>query len=184
MKKELALALFLVAGLMMASCSAEDSSRFQDVGGDYGRKLISTMESDETETTAVSNNNDTLWDWGSTPKGTMVLDGNLIADPRYSPNRLNVVQNWLDESLMDPYSSTTASAYTYTDSITGEVVKTYVDPTTGESYYKYTDSVSGKLVYVYFNPSTGVPTRVTFAPVTSQPEEEQQGTFTLPSIFR
>jgi hypothetical protein len=185
--RALALALFLVAGLMIASCSADDSGRFQNVGGDYGRTFINSIKSDETETVAASNSSDTLWDWGGSPKGTMVLDGNLISDPRYAPNKLNVVENYLDESFMDPYNPySQASAYTYTDSVTGEVVPTYMDPTTGEPYYKYTDPVSGKLLYVYFNPLTGVPTRTVFAPDSdSAPAgQEGQGTFTLPSIFR
>lgn len=187
MKKALVLALFLMAGLMIAICSAGDSSRFQSVGGDYGRAFISSMKSDETESADESDSGDTLWDWGGTPKGTMVLDGSLIGDPRYALNKLNVVENYLDESFMDPYNPySQASAYTYTDSVTGEVVPTYVDPTTGESYYKYTDPLSGKLLYVYFNPLTGVPTRTAFAPASDSAKggQEDQGTFNLPSIFR
>jgi hypothetical protein len=185
MKNALALALILVACLLVASCCAENSTRFQSVGGDYGRKMISTIKTNETQTTAASNSNGTLWNWGSSPKGTLVVDGNLIGDPTYTMKRLNrVSNNYLGDTYVDPYG-TAAPEYTYTDAATGEVVTTYVDPTTGESYYTYTDSVSKKLVYVYFNPETGVPTRTALAPASSQTaeKEEEQKTFSLPPIF-
>ena len=176
-----ALAVILAAYLLLGSCCAQDSSRFQSVGGDYGRELISAIKSNDTQAAAAtSDKNSSMWSWGSSPKGTLVVDGNLVGDPAYAMKKLNVVQNWLGESLTDPYSKT-PTEYSYTDATTGEPVTTYVDPTSGQYYYKYTDTVSGKLIYVYFDPTTGVPTRASFAPDTEK--DDASTTFTLPPIF-
>ena len=175
------LLVVLVIDLMAAGCYAQDSSRFQSVGGDFGRKVISTIKSDDTQPAAANDNNGSLWSWGSSPKGTMVVDGNLIGDPSYTMKKLNVTSNWLGDSFVDPYG-TAAPAYSYTDAQTGEPVKTYVDPITGQSYYTYTDYKTGRLVYVYFNPETGVPTYASFGPVSGQYLEQKQ--FALPAIFQ
>ncbi len=175
-----ALAVVLLVFLLAAGCYAQSSDRFQSVGGDFGRKIIGTIKADDTKPAASSGNNGSLWGWGSSPKGTLVVDGNLIGDPKYTMKKLNVVSNWLGDSFVDPYG-TAAPAYSYTDAETGEPVKTYVDPISGQSYYMYMDSKTGKTVYVYFNPETGVPTYASFAPVSGQYIEEKK--FALPPIF-
>jgi len=174
-----ALAVALLVCLLAAGCYAQSTGNFQSVGGDYGRKVISTIKADDTKP-AAGGNNGSLWSWGSSPKGTLVVDGNLIGDPAYTMKKLNVVNNWLGDSFVDPYA-TAAPAYSYTDAETGEPVQTYVDPITKQSYYKYTDTKTGRLVYVYFNPETGVPIYTSFAPVSGQYVEEKK--FALPPIF-
>jgi hypothetical protein len=183
MKNSLALALILAACLMTQYCCAENASRFQSVGGDYGRSLISSIKSDDAKTEAASNSNGTLWSWGSSPKGTLVVNGNLIGDPTYTMKTLKVVQNWLWESMDDAYG-TSAGSYTYLDPETDEEITTYVDPITGEPYYQYTDSVSGKVVNVYFNPKTGVPIRTSFADSSNTEQAQNTTTFVLPPVFR
>jgi len=174
-------AILFALCLMLSGSSAQSTERFQSVGGEYARAWLANFQSESSK--PVDEGEDPgLWGWGSAPKGSMVIDGQLIGDPRIAANKLNVAQNWLAESLMDPYS-TEASGFTYTDSVTGEVVKTFIDPATGESYYKYNDPVSGKLIYVYFNPLTGVPTRISLAPDSAQAAEENSGRYNLPSIF-
>ncbi|MBN1235412.1 MAG: hypothetical protein JW999_05095 [Methanotrichaceae archaeon] len=180
MKTALAVVVVLVLCLMATGCYAQDSSRFQSVGGDFGRNVISTIKSDDTQPASASDNSSSLWSWGSSPKGTLVVDGNLIGDPRYTMKKLKLDQNWLGDSFVDPYG-TIASAYSYVDAETGEPVKTYVDPITGQSYYTYVDYKTGKLVYVYFNPVTGEPTYASFTPLSGQYVEEKQ--FALPPIF-
>jgi hypothetical protein len=182
MKTALAVAVVLVVCLLAADCCAQSSSRFQNVGGDFGRSLIGTIGANDTKAAAAAedNSNDSLWSWGSSPKGTLVVDGNLIGDPKYTMKKLNVENNWLGDSFVDPYG-TTAPAYSYTDPDTGAPVKTYVDPITGQSYYTYTDSKTGKLVYVYFNPQTGEPTYASFTPLSGEYREEPK--FSLPPIF-
>jgi len=164
MKIAFALMALLIACLMAAGGFAQSSSssRFQSVGEDYGKTLIGTLKTTNPVPSAA-NNNSSLWSWGSSPKGTSILDGSLVGDPKYSMRKLNVVNNnWLGDSFVDPYGST--SAYSYTDSVTGAPVRTYVDPNTGQSYYSYVDSTSKKTVYVYFNPETGVPFDASFTP--------------------
>jgi hypothetical protein len=176
-----AFAVILVACLLSIGCFAQDSSHFKSVGGNYGRELISSIKTNETAAkTTSSSNQSSMWSWGGSPKGTVVVDGNLVGDPVYSMKKLNVVHNWLDESLTDPYSKT-PTEYSYTDATTGEPVTTYIDPTTGLYYYKYTDTVSGKLIYVYFDPTTGTPLRASFAPESE--EQSKNASFSLPPIF-
>jgi hypothetical protein len=179
MKTALAVVVLVVC-LLAAGCIAQDTSRFQSVGGDFGKKMISTIKSSDTKPAVANGNNGSLWSWGSSPKGTLVVDGNLIGDPKYSAKKLNVTSNWLGDSFVDPYG-TAIPAYSYTDPQTGEPVKTYVDPITGQSYYTYTDSKSGRMIYVYFNPETGVPIYTSFGPVSGQYVEPNQ--FALPPIF-
>lgn len=182
MKTALAvIAALLIACLLALGGSAQSSSRFQSVGGDYGRNVISSLKAPApgSQPTAATDNNNSLWSWGSAPKGSMIVDGNLIGDPRYAMKNLSVVSNWLGDSFVDPYGDT--PAYSYADPITGQPVKTYVDPNTGQSYYTYTDSKTGRLVYVYFNPETGEPTYASFTPISGQYVEQKQ--FALPPIF-
>jgi hypothetical protein len=175
-----AFAVVMAVCLLAAGCYAQSSSRFQSVGGDFGKNMISTIKASDTKPASASDNKSSLWSWGSSPKGTMVVDGNLIGDPAYTMKRLNVTSNWMGDSLVDPYG-TAAPAYSYTDPQTGEPVQTYVDQITGQSYYTYTDSKTGRLVYVYFNPETGVPTYASFSPVSGQYIEQKK--FSLPPIF-
>lgn len=180
MKTAFAVVVVLVVCLLASGCHAQDSSRFQSVGGDFGERVISTIRANDTQTAAASNNNSSLWSWGNSPKGTLVVDGNLIGDPKFTMKKLNVVNNWLGDSFVDPYG-TVAPAYSYTDAETGEPVKTYVDPISGQSYYTYTDPKTGRLVYVYFDPETGVPTYASFTPISGQQIEQKE--FALPPIF-
>lgn len=181
MKTALAVAVVIVVCLLAADCCAQSSSRFQSVGGDFGRSLIGTLRANDTKPAAApDSSNGSLWSWGSSPKGTVVVDGNLVGDPKYTLKNLTVTNNWLGDSFVDPYG-TTSPAYSYTDPDTGAPVKTYVDPITGQSYYTYTDSKTGKLVYVYFNPETGEPTYASFTPVSG--EYRQEDKFSLPPIF-
>ena len=181
MKTALAVMAILIACLLAVDCYAQSTSRFQSVGGDFGRNVIGTLKANDTQPAPVSNSsNNSLWNWGNAPKGTLVVNGNLIGDPKYSVKTLNVVKNWLGDSFVDPYG-TAAPAYSYTDPQTGEPVTTYVDPITGQSYYTYTDSKSGRMIYVYFNPETGVPIYTSFGPVTGQYVEQKKNS--LPPIF-
>ena len=179
MKSIWAISAVLVLCLSAALCSGQDAGNFQSIGGDYGKKLISTIDLNDTK--PEENKNGTLWSWGSSPKGSKIVDGMLVEDPIYSLKKLNVVSNWLGDSLVDPYG-VTEPAYAYTDPDTGLPVQTYVDPVTGHHYYTYTDAKSGKLVYVYFNPQTGEALYTSYAPISGQYVVANQS-FTLPPIF-
>jgi hypothetical protein len=177
MKIALVAVALLAACLMAAGGSAQSSSRFQSVGDDYGKNMIGTLRTTDSEPAAASNKSG-LWSWGSSPKGTTILDGGLAGDPKYSMKKLNVVDNWLGDLSMDPYSS--SPAYSYTDPDTGAPVKTYVDPYTGQYYYISTDSKSEKPVYVYFDPETGVPFYATFSPPLGKGPEINGGAYSGP----
>ncbi|MGV8175128.1 MAG: hypothetical protein ACP5OU_05445 [Methanothrix sp.] len=181
--KNAAMAAIVVLCLLTAMCGSQEDSHFQSLSGDYGRKLISSIDANDTEP-VEDGSNGTLWSWGSSPRGSMIVDGNLVGDPAYTMKRLNVVSNWLGDSLVDPYD-TTSPEYSYTDPETGQPVKTYADPITGQHYYTYTDAKSGKLIYVYFNPLTGVPYYASFTPISGQQIENktENQTFSLPPIF-
>ncbi len=144
----------------LAQSSSSSSSRFQSVGEDYGKALIGTLRN-TNPVPASDSNNSSLWSWGSSPKGTSILDGSLVGDPKYAMKKLNVVNNWLGDSLVDPYG---APEYAFTDSVTGAPVRVFVDSITGQYYYTYVDSTSKKTVYVYFNPETGIPFDASFTP--------------------
>ena len=58
-----------------------DFSRFQSVGGDFGKDMISTLRANDTKPADASDSNSSLWSWGNSPKGTLVVDGNFIGDP-------------------------------------------------------------------------------------------------------
>jgi len=178
MKIAFALMALLIACLMaaggFAQSSSSSSNHFQSVGEDYGKTLMGTLKTTNPVPT-TANHNSSLWSWGSSPKGTSILDGSLVGDPKYSMRKLNVVNNnWLGDSLVDQYGST--SAYSYTDSVTGAPVRTYVDPNTGQSYYSYVDSTSKKTVYVYFNPETGIPFDASFTPPAGASAASNAGT--------
>ena len=170
----------LIACLLVGNALAQEKNNFQSVGGDYGRNVLSTIGASDAEAASKSESNQNLWSWGGAPKGSLIVDGNIIGDPRHTLKNLSVIRDWLGDSFVDPYGDT--PAYSYFDPVTGERVKTYVDPITGQHYYTYTDSNSGKLVYVYFNPETGEPIYASFTPISGQYIEEEQ--YSLPAILR
>lgn len=141
---------------------------------------MSSLKASDAEETEEEQDNQSLWNWGGAPKGSLIVDGNIIGDPRYTLKNLSVIRDWLGDSFVDPYGDT--PAYSYIDPSTGEKVKTYVDPVTGQHYYTYTDAKTGKLVYVYFNPETGKPIYASFTPISGQNVQEEQ--YQLPPILR
>lgn len=170
----------LIACIFVGSALAEEKSGFQNVGGDYGRNVLNSIKVPDALETEKDESNQSLWKWGGAPKGSLIVEGNIIGDPRYTLKNLSVIRDWLGDSFVDPYGDT--PAYSYADPVTGERVKTYVDPITGQSYYTYKDSNTGKLVYVYFNPETGEPIHASFTPLSGQYIKEEQ--YTLPPFLR
>ena len=172
--------LMAIACLLSGSALAQGTSSYQNVGGDYGRNVLTNIVAPDAQQAAKAEGNQSLWSWGRAPKGSLIVDGNIVGDPRYTLKNLSVIRDWLGDSFVDPYGDT--PAYSYIDPTTGEKVKTYVDPITGQHYYTYTDASTGKLVYVYFNPETGEPIYASFTPISGQYIEEEQ--YTLPPILR
>jgi len=179
----MALPAMLIACLLAGSALAEERDGFQSVGGDYGRNVLSSLKASNAqgiEETEEKEGNQNLWSWGGAPKGSLIVDGNIIGDPKYRLKNLSVIRDWLGDSFVDPYGET--PAYSYINPATGEKVKTYIDPITGQHYYTYIDTNTGKLVYVYFNPETGEPIYASFTPLSGHYIQEEQ--YRLPPILR
>lgn len=149
MKIAFAAIVLLVLSLLAANCSAQSASmsRFQSVGGDYARSWLGTQnpsasqssqanqnaqatQTTQSQTDQKKSSSTDLWSWGSAPKGSRIVGGELVADPYYLWPRLNYTYNWLGDSNTDPNAG--RPLYSYTDPKTGETVYGYWDPTTGK----------------------------------------------------
>jgi hypothetical protein len=166
MKTALAVIALLIACLLAAGGFAQSTSHFQSVGGDYGRNVISSLNASKSQATAASNsNNNSLWNWGTAPRGSMIQNGKLVADPYYIWSSLNLTNGWLGESEVDPY--------------TGYQLYSYVDPNTGETKSFYVDPNTGKPVYVYKGSDT--PQYGSVSPFYSS--NDWWGSYALPPVF-
>jgi hypothetical protein len=65
---------------MAAGCYAQSMSYPQSVGGDFGRNWISSFKAQNPQQAEPNLKND-FWSWGSSPKGSIVVNGNLLPDP-------------------------------------------------------------------------------------------------------
>lgn len=138
MKTALAVIIVLLACLLAADCYAQSSSRFQSVGGNFGRNVLGTFEANETQPSAASNNssnssNNNLWNWGNAPKGSLLLNGKLLTDPFNTWKSLNLTEGWIGEVETDPFTGYPIYAYKIPN--TGEMKYFYIDPYTGEPIY-------------------------------------------------
>jgi hypothetical protein len=143
MKLRFKVAAFLILCILLTSCHAQTKANFQSVGGDFGRTWLKDFLAENPERQTKSQNSTTLWNWGGAPKGMMVQNGSLVADPYYYWRSLNYTSGWLGQAYVDP-------------SI-GYPVYAYVDPYTGYPDYFYLDPKTGKPVYVNAGAATQVP---------------------------
>lgn len=131
MKTALAVMAVLIACLLAMGCYAESSSRFQSLGGDYGRNVIGSLKASDTKPAVAGN--DSLWNWGSAPKGSLIQNGKLVADPFNTWKSLNYTDGWIGEVETDPYTG--YSIYAYKVPGTWETKYFYIDPYTREPVY-------------------------------------------------
>ena len=159
MKTALAVMVVLIACLLAVDCYAQSTSRFQSVGGDFGRNVIGTLKANDTQPAPVSNSsNNSLWNWGNAPKGSLIQNGKLVADPFNTWKSLNYTDGWIGEVEKDPY--------------TGFSIYAYKIPGTGETKYFYIDPYTGKPIYVDRGNAIGTENVVGSA------------SYTLPPVFR
>ena len=159
MKTALAVMVVLIACLLAVDCYAQSTSRFQSVGGDFGRNVIGTLKANDTQPAPVSNSsNNSLWNWGNAPKGSLIQNGKLVADPFNTWKSLNYTDGWMGEVEKDPY--------------TGFSIYAYKIPGTGETKYFYIDPYTGKPIYVDRGNAIGTENVVGSA------------SYTLPPVFR
>ncbi|MBN1235411.1 MAG: hypothetical protein JW999_05090 [Methanotrichaceae archaeon] len=135
MKTALAALIVLIACLLAAGCYAQDTSRFQSVGGDFGRNVIGTLKASDTEQAVANNNssNNSLWNWGNSPKGSLIQNGKLVVDPFNTWKSFNYTDGWIGEVEKDTFTGN--SIYAYKVPGTGETKYFYLDPYTGEPIY-------------------------------------------------
>jgi hypothetical protein len=134
MKTAFAVMVVLIACLLAVDCHAQSTSRFQSLGGDFGRNVIDTLRANDTKPAPASNNSsNNLWGWGSAPKGSLIQNGKLVADPFNTWKSLNYTDGWIGEVEKDPYTG--YSIYAYKIPSTGETKYFYIDPYTGAPIY-------------------------------------------------
>jgi len=159
MKTALAVLIVLIACLLAVDCYAQSSSRFLSVGGDFGRNMIGTLKANDTQPAPVSNSsNSSLWNWGNAPRGSLIQNGKLVADPFNTWKSLNYTDGWMGEVEKDPY--------------TGFSIYAYKIPGTGETKYFYIDPYTGKPIYVDRGNAIGTENVIGSA------------SYTLPPVFR
>jgi hypothetical protein len=142
MRTAFAAIISLTICLIAAGCYAQSSSSVQSVGGDFGRDWISSFKAQNPQPAETNLKND-LWSWGSSPKGSIVVNGNLLPDPYYIWKSLNYTSGWLGRVYVDP--------------ITGYTVYGYIDPYTGMPIYYYLDPKTRRPVYTNAYPTFGFP---------------------------
>lgn len=135
--------IVLALTILLSACCAQSQSYAQNVGGDYGRTWLSNFNSQNPSPAGNNNNGNSLWNWGSAPKGSIAVNGKLVPDPYYFWRSLNYTGGWM-----------------------GQV---YVDPKTGYPIYAFLDPYSGFPVYFYMDPNTGQPVFVNSGPYAGNP---------------
>lgn len=137
MKKAFSVVASLIICLVMVTGShAQNASSALSISGDFGRSWIDGLNAKSQQSAAQTASQDSgndLWSWGTSPKGSIVVNGNLVADPYYVWKALNYSDGWIGQTYVDP--STGYPVYGYVDPYTGMVVNYYMDPKTGKPVY-------------------------------------------------
>jgi hypothetical protein len=163
MKTALAVMVMTIACLLVLDCSAQSMGSYQSVGGVFGKNVLTSLnapdsQSNATNATNATGDNNSLWNWGSVPKGSMLANGKLVADPFNTWKSPDFANSGLAQVGVDPYKGYPIYAYEVPN--TGENKYFYVDPMTGEPFYL--DGYNGIVA----------------------PDTAQSGSYVLPSVFR
>lgn len=142
MRTTLVVIILLILWLLAADCSAQGMYSPQYVGGNYGRSWMGSFEAHNPPPAERNLQND-LWSWGGAPKGSIIVNGQIVPDPYYIWKSLNYTSGWLGKA--------------YTDPSTGYPVYAYIDPYTGMTIYFYVDPKTGNPVYVNTYPANAFP---------------------------
>ena len=134
--------LLTIAILLLVVGCCDGQSYTKNVGGDFGRSWIGSFKAQNPQPAETNLKND-LWSWGSSPKGSIIVNGNLMPDPYYIWKSLNYSSGWLGKVYIDP--------------ATGYPVYGYINPYTGLPVYYYLDPKARKTVYVNAYPYNGLP---------------------------
>lgn len=163
----------LLACLLINLSSGQSPPVFQSVSGEFAQTWIEDYkkESGIADPARISsnqsqNNESDLWSWGSAPRGSKIVDGQLERDPNYLRPLLNLTSNWLDELYTD--SDTGLPMEVYSDPVTGRKYNHILNPNTGIAFFTYCtyeDKETGQTVYVYVDPDTGKEVKAASAPI-------------------
>ena len=135
MKAALAVSALLIACLLAGPGLGQSGDRFQSIGGEYGRSIIVSLTANETEAPDSENNsNSTLWNWGTIPKGGMLVNGTLARDPFNTPGPIENPDSYFTRVGVDAF--------------TGRAIYSYTPPGGAAAKYFYVDPYSGLPVYV------------------------------------
>jgi len=170
MKTALAVMVMTIACLLVLDCHAQSMGGFQSVGGDFGRDVLASLKAldsqlnatnatNTTNTTNTTSGNNSLWNWGSVPKGSMLSNGKLVTDPFNTWKSPDFANSGMTQVGVDPYKGYPIYAYEVPN--TGEIRYFYVDPYTGEPFY-----MDGYIGYAIV-----------------APEIAQSGSYALPPVF-
>jgi len=132
MKAAFAVIVPLMICLMATSCYAQSVSYPSSVSGGFDSSQATSHEVLNPQSALQGATND-LWTWGGAPKGSIVVNGNLVPDPYYVWKSLNYTVGWLGEVYVDP--NTGYPVYAYINPYTGMQVNFYMDPKTGKPVY-------------------------------------------------
>lgn len=135
--------IVLVMGFLLTACQAQTTSNFQSVGGDYGRTWLNNFQAHNPDKQPQAQNSTSLWGWGGAPKGRVIQNGSLVADPYYVWKSLNLTSGWMGQAYVDPK--------------TGYPVYAFLDPYTGYPDYFYVNPKTGQPVYINSGTETGTP---------------------------
>ena len=163
--------------IQTALASSEDAPDYQSVSGEFAQSWIKDFKEEnaaaspaivqkEAANNESDDNDSDLWSWGNAPRGSKIVDGQLVRDPNYLRALLNLTDNWLDESYTD--SVTGLPVNVYSDPLTGRKYYDVLNPKTGKllfPYYTYEDERTGQLVYVYTDPDTGEEIHASSVPI-------------------
>ncbi|MFZ3147800.1 MAG: hypothetical protein WA137_02030 [Methanothrix sp.] len=135
MKAAFAVIVSLTICLLAIGCYGQSTSSALSVSGDFGKNWISSFKAQNLKP-AEQNLKKDLWSWGGSPKGSIVVNGKLLADPYYIWKSLNYTSGWLGKIYVDP--TTGYPIYAYIDPYTGMQINYYMDPKTGKPVYTNT----------------------------------------------
>lgn len=91
------------------------------------------IDSQSKERSENTSENDTLWSWGSAPKGSVLVDGEVLTDPFNSWKDFNITESGIAQVGVDPFKG--YPIYAYKIPRTGETKYFYLDPYTNEPFY-------------------------------------------------
>lgn len=170
------LKLIMIICLLAHYSSGQSAPVFHSVSGEFAQKWIEDFKKEkaavvvpkavDTQSIQSQDNQSDLWSWGSAPRGSKIVDGQLERDPNYLRPLLNLTSNWLDELYTD--SDTGLPMEVYSDPLTGRKYHHILNPNTGIAFFtycSYKDENTGQMVYVYVDPDTGREVQATSAPV-------------------